>query len=68
MISKIYRAPEVDQLFRWSPSTRKRKIKDGEFPAPLSLGPNMVGWPEEWLEAYRRELINKREGETAFAT
>ena len=57
MIRKIYRAPEVDQLFGWSPSTRKRKIKAGEFPPPIRLGPNMNGWPEELLEAYRERLI-----------
>ena len=52
-------------IFGWSPSTRKRKIKSGEFPAPIELGPNMRGWPEEWVEDYRERIIAQRELEEA---
>ena len=68
MIKKIYRAWEVDRLFGWSPSTRKRKIRAGEFPAPIDLGPNMTGWPEETLENYREALIEAAQMEAAEAS
>ncbi len=33
-IRKIYRPKEVDELFGWSPSTRKRKVEPRwQFPA-----------------------------------
>ena len=56
-IRKIYRPKAVDELFGWSPSTRKRKVKNGEMDPPLQLGPNMTGWTEEYLETYRERLI-----------
>jgi len=67
MIKKIYRAWEVDRLFGWSASTRKRKIRAGEFPPPISLGPQMVGWPEEHIEPYRDALIEGKKTEAAEA-
>jgi predicted DNA-binding transcriptional regulator AlpA len=64
MIKKIYRGREVDVLFGWSSSTRKRKIKAGEFPAPnVRLGPQMCGWTEEVLEIERERMIAEREDE-----
>jgi predicted DNA-binding transcriptional regulator AlpA len=68
MIKKFYRGPQVDEIFGWSPSTRKRKVKSGELRPPVSLGPNMVGWPEEYLEEYRKGLIDAAETEAAEAS
>jgi predicted DNA-binding transcriptional regulator AlpA len=56
-IRKIYRPCEVDQIFGWSPSTRKRKIQSGELKPPIRLGPQMTGFPEEHLEEYRERLL-----------
>ena len=58
-LKKIYRPKEVDRLFGWSPSTRKRKIQEGEFRKPLQLGPQMVGWEEEYLVEYRNLLLQQ---------
>ena len=67
-IRKIYRPREVDQIFGWSPSTRKRKIRSGELRKPIPLGPQMVGFPEEYLEEYREWLLKQGEQEEAHAT
>ena len=67
-LKKIYRPKEVDQIFGWSPSTRKRKIQEGEFRKPLQLGPQMVGWEEEYLEEYRQQLLDQAKLEAAGAT
>ena len=66
-LKKIYRPKEVDQLFGWSPSTRKRKIAEGEFRPPIQLGPQMVGWEEEYLEEYREQLVEQAKQEVAGA-
>ncbi len=67
-LRKIYRPKEVDRIFGWSPATRKRKIKDGEFRKPIQLGPQMVGWEEEYLEEYRQRLLDQAKQEVAGAT
>ncbi len=56
-IRKIYRPKEVDEIFGWSPSTRKRKVKSGEMKPPMRYGPNMTGWTEEYLEELREQFI-----------
>ncbi len=67
-LKKIYRPKEVDRIFGWSPSTRKRKIQEGEFRKPLQLGPQMVGWEEEYLVEYRERLLEQGKQEAAGAT
>ncbi len=67
-LKKIYRPKEVDRLFGWSPATRKRKIREGELRKPLRLGPQMVGWEEEYLEEYRQRLLDQVKLEVAGAT
>ncbi len=67
-LKKIYRPKEVDRIFGWSPATRKRKIRDGELRKPLRLGPQMVGWEEEYLEEYRERLLDQAKQEAAGAT
>ncbi len=67
-LKKIYRPKEVDRIFGWSPATRKRKIRDGELRKPLRLGPQMVGWEEEYLEEYRERLLEQAKLEAAGAT
>ena len=64
-IKRIYRPREVDELFGWSASTRKRKVKNGEMKPPLELGPNMRGWEEEYLLELRQEIIAQRDEDAA---
>jgi prophage regulatory protein len=49
----IIRLPEVKALTKLSRSTIYRLANEGEFPAPVALGPRAVGWKNaavlEWL-------------------
>ena len=49
----IYREKDVLALVRISKATLWRWRKAGEFPHPIQLGPNTVGWRrgdvDEWL-------------------
>ena len=50
---RLMRLPEVLKLTGLSRSTLYRKIKAGQFPAPVSLGPRSVAWREsevlDWI-------------------
>lgn len=41
---RLIRLPEVLELTGLSKSTLYRKIKEDQFPAPVSLGPGSVAW------------------------
>ena len=53
MNTSILRKPIVLEKTGLSNSSLYRKVADGTFPAPLSLGPRAVGWLEssvdEWI-------------------
>lgn len=38
----------------------KTKVKRGEFPAPLRLSPNKLGWLESEVNAWIRQLAESR--------
>ena len=46
---------QVEQLFKVSPATIYRWIKEGNFPVPIRLGPNMVRWERKSVEAWMTE-------------
>ena len=54
----IYREKDVLGMLSISKATLWRWRRDGEFPHPIQLGPNTVGWRradvEEWLLARPR--------------
>jgi len=51
---RVIRISELMNIIGTSRSSVWRWVKDGDFPAPLMLGPNSVGWLAsevyEWLE------------------
>lgn len=57
---RIIRAQEMQRILGISRSTLRRWVVTGNFPAPLLLGPNVVGWKEStkdaWLANREREL------------
>lgn len=59
MTDTMLRQPEVLRRVGVSRTTLWRKIRAGEFPAPVQLGPNSIGWPEaeitEWLASLPRQ-------------
>ena len=58
---RILRLPAVKAKFGWSTSTIYHKMKRGEFPRPVELGPHSVGWVESEIDEYIRALIAKRD-------
>lgn len=48
------RQPQVLQLVPISPATLWRRVKAGEFPAPVKLGPRITAWEadavRQWLD------------------
>lgn len=51
---RIYPPREVERITTLSPTTIWRRVKDGEFPAPVQLSPGRIGWlaasVDEWIE------------------
>ena len=54
-VPSILRRPQVEQRTGLSRSSLYQHIKDGEFPAPVSIGLRAVGWLEsevsDWITA-----------------
>ena len=46
----MLRFPDVMMRVGLSRTTIWRRIRAGEFPAPISLGKNSVGWPSIWID------------------
>ncbi|MGX1101067.1 helix-turn-helix transcriptional regulator [Amorphus sp. MBR-141] len=53
---RLLRLKEVVQLTGLSRSTLYRRVADGSFPRPRSLGPNAVAWRLSEVEAWIDEL------------
>jgi len=52
MGEKILRRRALLLKLGFSSATLHRKIKAGEFPEPLRLGPNMKGWKESTADEF----------------
>ena len=46
---------QLEKLFKVSPATIYRWIKEGRFPKPIHLGPNMVRWKASDIESWVAE-------------
>lgn len=53
----ILRRPQVEQRVGLRRSEIYRRVAKGEFPAPIRLGPNSVGWLESEVTAYLAKLV-----------
>ena len=62
MSKKMLRVPEVMARTGWSRITLWRRVRAGAFPAPVELGVNMIGWPEEQVEESIRALPRRTYG------
>jgi prophage regulatory protein len=64
MIHKIARLPAVKNLTGLSRSTIYLRIKNSEFPKPISLGGRSVGWLESDIQQWLSDRIEaSREAE-----
>ena len=46
---------QLEKLFKVSPATIYRWIKEGRFPKPIHLGANMVRWKASDIESWVAE-------------
>ena len=54
--SRILRQPAVTDRIGMSRTTLWRRIREGEFPVPVRLGKNAVGWLESDVENWIASL------------
>lgn len=52
MSTKILRTKKVLDRIGMSRTSLWRKVRDGEFPPGIKLGPNSIGWKEEVVEEW----------------
>jgi prophage regulatory protein len=57
MAISLLRLPAVIERTGYRRSTLYQKIKRGEFPAPIALGPRAVAWPSEDIDRWINERI-----------
>lgn len=61
MAERILRKPAVLERVPVSSATLYRWIARGRFPAPVKLGPNVVGWKESdvsaWIESREKGSV-----------
>ena len=66
---KIIRPKELSKRIRKSRVQIWRDVRAGEFPAPVSLGPNSIGWYEDeiadWLASRPRRTYGAESATTA---
>ena len=67
LVDRMMRPPEVMAAMGWSRTTLWRRVRDGDFPAPVELGPNSIGWRESWVDAARDALPRRSYGQAAVA-
>jgi prophage regulatory protein len=58
----LLRMPQVKARTGLSRSAIYLKIKNGEFPAPVSLGPRAVGWLEAEVERWISDCVARSRG------
>lgn len=58
----VYRMKDLTQVIGLGKSKIYRMVNDGEFPKPIELAPNAVGWPSDEVKVWvasrsRRESL-----------
>lgn len=59
---RIIRAREMQKILGISRSTLRRWVVTGNFPSPIPLGPNVVGWKASTKDAW---LANREHEQNA---
>lgn len=63
-LDRIVRLPELIEVIGLSAATLYRWMDEGQFPRPVKLGPNSVGWRSSVIQAW----LNSREEVEARTT
>jgi len=58
---RFFTAAEIMDRLRISKSTFYARLKNGDIPAPIKIGPRCSRWPESEFEAFLRSSSTKRE-------
>lgn len=53
----IYRMKDLPAAIGLSRAEIYRRLKSGDFPKPVALGPKAVGWTAESVRAWLRTLV-----------
>ena len=65
----MLRAAEVMARVGLSRTTIWRRVRAGTFPAPVELGENSIGWPENlitsWIESRKRRTYGAQAEDAA---
>jgi prophage regulatory protein len=54
---RILRAKAVMSRMGWSRTTLWRRVRAGEFPAPMQTGPNTIGWFDDLVDDAQEKLV-----------
>ncbi len=53
---RLLRPKQVMEIMGWSRTTLWRRVRAGEFPAPVSIGANITAFYEDEVEAAQANL------------
>ena len=68
MATILLRLPQVEAATGYKRSTIYRLIKEGKFPAPVSLGARAVGFPSDEIQNWIEQRISEsRNGKASAA-
>jgi prophage regulatory protein len=62
---RIMRIKEVMNFTGMPQSTIYEKVARRQFPQPVKLGPRSIGWLEDELIEWKRNIIDARDGSEA---
>lgn len=68
MTNAILRLPAVKTRTGLSRSTIYERVQQNRFPKPVKLGKRAVGWVEEEVDAWKRQLVEARDEAEGGAT
>ncbi len=57
---RFFTAAEIMATLKISKSTFYERLKNGDIPAPIKIGPRCSRWPESEFEAFLRSRSTKR--------
>ena len=55
---RILRAKAVMSRMGWSRTTLWRRVRAGQFPAPMKTGPNTMGWFDDVVDDAQENLAH----------
>ena len=65
---RILRAKQVMSRMGWSRTTLWRRVRDGQFPAPVETGPNTNGWFDDEVDEAQANLARVKYAPALEAT